>query len=117
MIKQALPLVMLTIPPGATGACRTDQPEIGDIGPDSELVCKELVSRFPRADLAVTGRVIRSAKEVSVGARVDGRPLALHYVLSGYRWQLASTGDRLAQVIASRARLSEANGLKPIPHP
>lgn len=76
----------------ATAVCMTDQPEIGDIGPDSELVCKELALGFPDAAVAVEGRSIHSPTTVSVVASVDGRPVLLRYELSGYTWRLDETG-------------------------
>jgi hypothetical protein len=77
---------------------RGNPPEIGDIGPNSELLCKQLAERFPNADLAVEGRSIRSPTEVSVGARVDGKPVSLRYLLLGYQWRPEKSG-RLAEVL------------------
>lgn len=92
MIKQLLILAVLPASMSATAVCMTDQPEIGDIGPDSELVCKELALGFPDAAVAVEGRSIHSPTTVSVVASVDGRPVLLRYELSGYTWRLDETG-------------------------
>jgi hypothetical protein len=105
MIKQTFIFGLLPIAVGASAACLNDPPEIGDIGPASELVCNELEHRFPGATLAVEGRSIYSATEVAVVASVDGKPIAMRYELSGYTWRLDETGVRIAEVPTARAGL------------
>ncbi len=105
MIKQLLIIAALPVSLAATAACMTDPPEIGDIGPGSELVCKELELRFPNAALAVEGRSIHSPTEVSVDGSVDGRPVSLRYELSGYTWRLDQTGARIVDVPVAQVGL------------
>jgi hypothetical protein len=100
MIRQTLILAVLPAAFATQAACVSDPPEIGDIGPGSELVCAGLERRFPGANLAVEGRSIHSPTEVSVDVSVDGRPLALSYTLSGYSWRLDDTGARVADLPA-----------------
>lgn len=47
MIKQTLILAMLPVAVSAGAACMTDPPEMGDIGPGSEVVCDGLEREFP----------------------------------------------------------------------
>lgn len=89
-------LALLALPLGALADCVPDPPEIGDIGPDSALVCRTLQRLYPGVALRVDGRTIRSPTEVSVHASVDGRPLRLGYRLSGFSWQLEHSDARLA---------------------
>lgn len=98
MIKQMLCMALLPVSIGASAICVNDPPEIGDIGPGSELVCKELALRFPEAALAVEGRSIHSPTTVAVVASVDGRPISLRYKLSGYSWQLDEAVARVTDV-------------------
>lgn len=105
MIKQLLVLAILPVSVSATATCMTDQPEIGDIGPDSELVCKELALRFPDAALAVEGRAIHSPTTVSVVASVDGKPVSLRYGLSGYSWRLDETDARITDAPVAQVGL------------
>ncbi|MCG6897845.1 MAG: hypothetical protein LJE60_12170 [Thiocapsa sp.] len=72
----------------AQAACRADPPEIGDIGPDSELVCRGLEQRFPNAELAVEGRSIHTPTEVTVRVSVDGEERPLRFSLAGFTWHL-----------------------------
>jgi hypothetical protein len=97
-MNKILTLTLLPITVAASANCVTDAPEIGDIGPNSELVCKALESRYPGAALAVEGRAIHSPTEVSVMASVDGQPVSLNYELSGYTWRLDQTAARVANV-------------------
>jgi hypothetical protein len=91
-------LTLLPIAIGANANCVTDAPEIGDIGPGSDLVCNALESRFPGAALAVEGRAIHSPTEVTVTASVDGDPVSLRYELTGYTWRLDGSDARVATV-------------------
>jgi hypothetical protein len=103
MIKQTLILSLLPVAVGAHARCASDPPEIGDIGPSSELVCAALEHQFPDASLKVVGRSIHSPTEVSVAASVDGRPIAVRYELSGYTWRLDRHGARIAVAPTSGA--------------
>lgn len=94
-MKNPLMLAMLPVAVGASATCLTDPPEIGDIGPDSALVCRALERQFPGAALAVEGRSIHSATEVWVTASVDSRPVRLHYSLAGFSWTLDNAGQRV----------------------
>ncbi len=97
-MNRLIVLTLLPITIGANANCLTDAPEIGDIGPGSDLVCNALESRYPGVALAVEGRAIRSPTEVTVTASVDGRPVALHYQLNGYTWRVDGTDARVATV-------------------
>jgi hypothetical protein len=103
--KKMLILSMLPVAVGAQATCLTDGPEIGDIGPGSEVVCGQLEDRFAGADLAVEGRSIHSPTEVSVAASVDGKPVSLRYELSGFTWRLDETGERLTDVPVAQVGL------------
>ena len=107
MIKQLLILTILPASVAANATCINDRPEIGDIGPSSERVCETLELRFPDAALAVEDRSIQSPTAVSVAASVDGRPISLHYRLSGYTWQLDEPGARIADVPEERIGLPD----------
>jgi hypothetical protein len=98
MMKQLPALAILPLAFAAHAACAPDPPEIGDIGPSSELVCSALERQFPGAALTVLGRSIHSPTEVSVAASVDGRPVALRYKLSRYTWRLETSARRIAAV-------------------
>jgi len=102
MIKQASALALLSLAFGAHAACVPDPPELGDIGPSSELVCDRLEHQFPGAPTAVTGRSIHSPTQVSVFASVNGRRVSLDYELFGYRWELDEATARVADLPGSR---------------
>jgi hypothetical protein len=97
-MNKTLILALLPIAVGANANCVTDAPEIGDIGPGSELVCNRLTQRFPSAALAVEGRTIHSPAEVRVTASVDGRPIVMDYRLAGFTWVLNGADARTAKV-------------------
>lgn len=97
MSKQMLVVAILAFPFTAHAECVPNAPEIGDIGPDSTSVCRTLQRLYPGTALVEQGRAIRSATEVVVDVLVDGRPIALGYVLSGYTWQLQGHDGRLAE--------------------
>ena len=82
-----LPLA-LSVSSISHGACWLDSPEIGDIGPGSQLVCNMLESRFPHSDIAILDRTIHSHNSVSVIVAVDGQPESLDYQLTGADWKL-----------------------------
>jgi hypothetical protein len=67
--------------------CTPDPPEIGDIGPVSELVCRDLEQRFPDSTTAVENRTIRSPERVEVLVSVDGKSMVLGYELAGFVWK------------------------------
>jgi hypothetical protein len=92
MIQRALTLAILSTAMGADAACLMDPPELGDIGPGSAIVCRDLESRFPDAELVVAGREILSAARVAVTALVNRGPVSLRYRLDGYAWRLEDDG-------------------------
>jgi hypothetical protein len=98
MIRHVLILAILPVAFGAQAACVLDAAEMGDIGPDSAIVCGELERLYPGATLAVENRTIHSPTEVSVVAAVDGAPISLRYHLSGYRWRLDAAGTPISYV-------------------
>lgn len=67
--------------------CTPDAPEIGDIGPVSELVCRDLEQRFPDSTTAVENRTIRSPERVEILVSVDGEPMVVGYALDGFVWE------------------------------
>ena len=97
-MNKILTLTLLPITVTASANCVPDAPEIGDIGPSSELVCKALESRYPGAAIAVEDRAMHSPTEVSVMASVDGQPISLNYALSGCTWRLDQSAARVANV-------------------
>jgi len=78
--------------------CIPDAPEIGDIGPSSELVCRELEQRFPAALTAVEDRTILSPSAVAVQVSVDGESMLLPYELIGFVWTPTTLQDGLAVI-------------------
>lgn len=101
-----LVLSLLPIAASVQATCVTDTPEIGDIGPGSELVCRQLEGRFASADLAVLDRSIRSPTDVTLVVSVDGTPVKMHYGLIGYTWQLNGTEPSIADWPLSQEGLS-----------
>ena len=97
-MNRILTLTLLPITVNASANCVTDAPEIGDVGPSSELVCKALENRYPGAVMTVEGRAIHSPTEVSVLASVDGRPVSLSFQLAGYTWRLDQNAARVVNV-------------------
>ena len=70
------------------GACIQDSYELGDIGPDSRIVCKALDSKA--GDIKIVSRAIQAADAVTVTVDVDGQTQALDYKLVGANWKLAA---------------------------
>jgi hypothetical protein len=97
---------LLPIATSVQAACISDSPEIGDIGPGSDLVCRQLEDRFTSADLVVLDRTIRSPTEVTVLASVNGAPVQLQYQLIGYTWQPTRNGLGIADAPRPQAGVS-----------
>jgi hypothetical protein len=106
MLERALALALLSAAAGANATCVTDAPEIGDTGPSSELVCRELERRFPGAALAVEGRAIHSPTEVTAIASADGVPVLVRYELHGHAWRADEVDARTAGVPGPRSGLA-----------
>ena len=104
-MKSTIILALLPVTLAASANCVMDPPEMGDIGPGSALVCRELMQRFPGAALRVEGRSIHSPTAVTVTASVDGRPIGLAYRLAGLTWSVDDTGSGLAGAGALPPRL------------
>lgn len=102
MIKQTLCVALLPLSMGVSATCTNDPPEIGDVGPASEVVCNELERRFPRAALAVEGRSFLSPTQVTVLTSVDGVPLLMRYELSGGSWGPDDSSFRTSAAQPSR---------------
>ena len=66
--------------------CQADDPEIGDIGPNSNRVCETLHRDFPNATINVVDRKIQTSTDVIVMARIDGKPLSIEYWLVNADW-------------------------------
>ena len=81
--------------------CTPDPPEIGDIGPVSELVCRDLEKRFPGSIMAVENRTIRSPERVEILVSVDGESMVLGYALDGFVWKPVPLKDRSEEGIAA----------------
>ena len=106
MIKHLLPLCF-TFPAAlfaadTFGCCSPDQPEIGDIGPSSEVVCRELQQRFPDAPSAVEDRIIVSPNAVTIRVSVDGVERSLDYALEGFTWRLTTMEPAVATLAPTR---------------
>ena len=87
MIKTAIALPALLLCASAHATCVTDSPELGDIGPASELICAHLERRSPDADIAIVERKIQSGEIVHVTVEVDGKRESRMYRLQGADWQ------------------------------
>jgi hypothetical protein len=81
--------------------CTPDPPEIGDIGPISELVCQDLEQRYPDSITAVENRTIRSPERVEVLVSVDGESMILGYELEGFVWKRTPSKEEGADGIAA----------------
>ncbi|HSO82947.1 hypothetical protein [Thiocapsa sp.] len=81
--------------------CIPDPPEIGDIGPDAELVCRDLEQSFPESIKAVENRTIRSPEKVEILVSVDGKSMVLGYALDGFVWKPVPVKDRSEDGIAA----------------
>lgn len=76
-------------------SCRADTPEIGDIGPDGEVVCAALAHDFPRAEIQLYNRKIIAMDHVIVAAQIDDKPYSIDYRLVNADW-IKSHGPCLA---------------------
>lgn len=88
MLRTTLLSLSLTISMVSYGACQLDSPELGDIGPGSELVCSMLESQFPDSDIEILDRKIHSSNTVSVIVMIHGKPETLKYTLKKADWKL-----------------------------
>lgn len=88
MIKTILFTLTLAVIPGAHAACLQDSPEIGDIGPSSQLVCDLLEARFTQSDIAILDRKMHSRDTVAVIVAMNGQLQSLEYNLHGADWKL-----------------------------
>ena len=88
MLKVISISLALTFSSVSYGTCLPDSPEIGDIGPSSELVCDLLESQVPDTNVAIIDRKIHSSNSVSVMALLDGQSRTLEYKLKGADWEL-----------------------------
>lgn len=89
MNKFAFIVGVLVLSFDAHANCLLDAPEIGDIGPDSGVVCRELEPRFPGSTIAIENRSIHSPESISVLVSVNAKPMAMRYELSGAAWRLS----------------------------
>jgi hypothetical protein len=109
-VRNMLILSLLPIAASVQATCVTDSPEIGDIGPGSELVCRQLEDRFTSDALMVLDRTIRSPTEVTVLVSVNGAPVEMQYELIGYTWQATGTELGIADAPRAQAGLSMREG-------
>lgn len=89
MPKAIMVLVALLLSSAVYGGCQIDSPELGDIGPDSRLVCDMLEHQHPYSrDIKVLDRELHSRNRVRVLIAVDNRQASLLYHLVGANWRL-----------------------------
>ena len=88
MFRSLLLSIILTASSTAYAACYLDSPEIGDIGPGSELVCDMLETRSQNSSITILDRMPKSNKAVSILVDVDGEKQSLNYRLVGANWRL-----------------------------
>jgi len=91
MLKTILLPLTLSFSSVTYGSCLLDSPEIGDIGPGSQLVCQLLESRFPQLDIAILDRKIHSYDTVSVIVEVNDQHETMEYKLKGADWKLTKS--------------------------
>ena len=89
MFKYMLLPIILTMSSASYSACQLDSPEIGDIGPGSELVCDMLETRSQNSSITILDRMPKSNRAVSILVDVDGQKQSLNYRLVGANWRLA----------------------------
>ena len=77
----------------ANAACLVDQPEIGDIGPASELVCESISNVSTNADIRIVDREIHSPDHVTVRVEHDGKMIGLDYQFAGFQWRYSAGTD------------------------
>jgi hypothetical protein len=82
--------------------CTPDPAELGDIGPEGELVCTDLERRFPDSIMAVENRTIRSPCKVEILVSVDNKTMVLDYELAGFTWELDSRDEGFAEIATRR---------------
>ena len=88
MTKHTMLFGLMTFTANTHAACLDNPPELGDTGPDSELVCREMEQSYAGSTLAVAGRTVHSGESVSVHVIVDGVPATRNYRLSGVSWRV-----------------------------
>jgi len=88
MFKTILLPLSLTFSSISFAACISVPPEIGDIGPDSQLICTRLEAGFPQKNIVVIDRKIHSPNSISVSVTVEGQSESLGYKLIGADWKL-----------------------------
>lgn len=89
MPKAIMILVTVLLAPAVYGGCQVDSPELGDIGPESLLVCKMLEHQHPYSgSIKVLGREPYSRNRVRVFIEVDNRQASLLYDLVRANWHL-----------------------------
>lgn len=102
MMKQPLIACLSFVTFEGLAICTPDPPEIGDIGPISELVCRDLEKRYPDSILVVENRAIRSPERVEILVSIDGQPSVLGYELAGFVWKPTSSEEGVAAVETGR---------------
>ena len=87
MFKRTMLILAMLVVSRVNADCFQDTLEIGDIGPESQLVCDRLESMYPGKHIEITGRHIRSQNAVTILLTIDGQKEALSYRLSGADWR------------------------------
>ena len=87
MLKRTMLTLGLLVFANVNADCLQDTLEIGDIGPESQLVCDTLESMYPGKHIEITGRHIRSQNAVTILLTIDGQKDALSYRLAGADWR------------------------------
>jgi hypothetical protein len=68
-------------------ACLIDEPEMGDVGPASELVCESLAGFSRVGEVKIIDRDILAPDRVSIRVETLGRQIVLGYKLIGMEWR------------------------------
>ena len=86
MFKRTILILILLAVSNANADCLQDTLEIGDIGPESQLVCDRLDSMYPGKHIEITGREIRSQSNMTIYLTIEGQKDSLSYRLVGANW-------------------------------
>lgn len=91
MFKIVLLSLALSLSTVVNGSCLPDPPELGDIGPDSNVVCQLLESWLPESNIAILDRNFPAYDTVSITVEVDGRHETIEYKLERADWKLTKS--------------------------
>ncbi len=89
MFKTTILTLGLLVVFNANAGCLPDSVELGDIGPESQLVCEKLESMYPDKHIVITGRELMSHNDVTILLTVEAQEVSLNYRLVGADWKLS----------------------------